>query len=284
MSARVELPMFCAQCGAGFIANNLRVFTCSPACAATRNRNILLAQEARNRRNREATCVICQEAFMQRTYGQKTCGTECRATHTRRRERARYAPKVVQPSIPCTECGVMFYRVNKVQRLCSFACRQKRKADVVRENGKIPCPDCKELHRPTERRPEFCSPCHLKRYTKARGGKRGLQRPPRPCEVCKKDFRPRDVVSKLCSKTCRRKWDRIKYEKRRIAEGHTIPAPKPKVVPPPIETPSGLACASCSHWYPLVGSDLGGQCVVGRFMACKPYTPGAQPFAPKAGR
>lgn len=283
MSANVELPMFCAQCGVGFIANNLRVFTCSPACAATRNRNVLLAQEARHRRDRQATCVVCDVTFTQRSHGQKTCGTECREKHAHKRARERYTPKRGLSDIPCAECGVTFYRFNESQKLCSFACRQKHKADVAREHGKVPCKDCARMYRPTEKRPTYCSPCHIKRYDRARGSKRGVNHPLRSCEVCQKDFRPRQAASKLCSKSCRHKWERVKYEARRKSQGFDVPAPVPKVEPPPIVAPSGLACTRCAHWQPLDDSELGGQCVIGRFMACKPYAPGAQPYAPKAG-
>lgn len=281
MSARVELPMFCAQCGVGFIANDLRVFTCSPACAATRNRNVLLAKEARDRRQREVICVVCLDPFEARQGSQKTCGTVCRDEHAKARARSRYEPKVPNVAIPCAECGMSFYRFSNTQELCSFACRQKHKADVARKHGKIQCPDCKGMFRKTESRPTYCNPCHLKRYDRARGSKRGVNHPTRPCEVCQKDFRPRDKASKLCSKTCRQKWERVKYEKRRIAEGHVVPAPAPKKVAPPIETPGGLACLKCVHWHPCAGAEMGGQCVIGRYLACKPYAPNAQPFAPR---
>ena len=84
------------------------------------------------------------------------------------------------------------------------------------------------------------------------------------CLVCGLDLRDERGERRYCSVACR---DRASYARRRslgLEAGAS----------------DGLACVLCRWWRLEPQSDTGGLCEVGRWRVCKPYLPGARPWAP----
>lgn len=94
---------------------------------------------------------------------------------------------------------------------------------------------------------------------------------PRLCIVCEKTyFIPHGVNHRICSPECR------KEEIRDVAYAYWV-AHKQKAK----KKDDKLVCRSCKHWADRPDSDTGGECLISRWLICKPYLSTSKPYAPK---
>lgn len=300
--------MFCAQCGVGFVANNLRVFTCSDYCAATRYANVRRAQrEAEPNREMRGDCVECGKSFVKNQHNQKLCSWRCRADALMKRDRARGAAstkakgaRVMLGLGVCPHCGESFQRKTKRHVTCSRRCRNSidtarykaaraalraarpvddRPRGQFRPVSDAPCKDCGCAFRPGDKRKDQCSRCYKRESDRKRVKDRR-------CAVCRVWFRPPVKTQKACGTACQTEMNRKRWRGRQQEENGLVDLARTirQMAPPPVE-PSGprigAACDNCRNWKPMPEADLGGHCDKGMFIRCRPFAPGAKPPAPR---
>lgn len=259
------LEVFCVQCGGRFAAESQRTLTCGAECFNARVAALRKMTRERDRERRMAdllvgTCVVCGCEFERRCFRAKVCGTKCRDRHKKNRQRAIYherrdelvARGLVKPRgemTNCVECGVEFERLSSTHATCSWFCRKARRTRQSRDHAR----------RMSEERREALIAAGIKK-----------QRPGNQNARKYKD----DAERREAEKVRRREKERERRRRDRLERMQPEPPAKWEAIP----------CEACEHWKPMQGADLGGYCSVSRWLVCKPFAPGAKPYAPVRGR
>lgn len=93
---------------------------------------------------------------------------------------------------------------------------------------------------------------------------------PRLCIVCNTTwFVPHSKKHKICSAECR------KIEVLSVAQAYYIAHKQKNRTKDP-----SLVCFQCKHWNIRKDSDSGGECLINRWMLCKPYLSTSKPYNP----
>lgn len=228
-------------------------------------------------------CGFCPRQFVPRSHNQRTCGSNiCRSllitSYQRTSHRTSdWVPYVWKTERPCQMCGEIYMPVALQQKVCkSEACRYRLKRRTANQAA-LNYRERKRLEEGRPKRQRLLIIPEPSNDLLPFGG-------PRACVGCGSEYQPKSVWQKTCGgEDCRREANRqrMKRSRERRQSGEVTPqkvAPAVKRADDPSQ--DGLACLACSHWRPMDGTELGGYCPIGRFTICKPYTPGARPYAP----
>lgn len=239
---------YCMSCGGQFIPDSSRRVTCSSECARARTSVLRVFCDVRGLKVRPdpRPCAQCGKDYRPRTT-HKSCAY-CSRTCTRMAAYARQHD--LSTPVACRRCETMFVRNHRNRAYCKPSCKQA--ADDAKR-GRNPSPDA-----PRMKDAPVVGPFG----------------PTRKCEVCKQQYHPRSATQRICrAEVCLKAFRARSMRESRVRIKQGPPVAKPAA--------ATLPCTACAHWKPMTGADLGGYCEVGRFVLCKPYTPGAKPYAPR---